>query len=64
MPYIILSYLWSMDESNRVELDNLQEVEALFQGKRFILRSQVIGDAHKAFMAAGVALPPTLREKA
>jgi hypothetical protein len=45
-------------------LDNLQEVEALFQGKRFVLRSQVIGQAHKAFMAAGVALPPTLREKA
>jgi len=44
-------------------LDNLHEVEALFQGKRFVLRSQVIGDAHKAFMAAGVALPPTLREK-
>jgi transposase len=44
-------------------LDNLQEVEALFQGKRFVLRSQVIGEAHKAFMAAGVALPPTLREK-
>ncbi len=45
-------------------LDHLQEVEALFQGKRFVLRSQVIGQAHKAFMAAGVALPPTLREKA
>jgi hypothetical protein len=44
-------------------LDNLQEVDALFQGKRFVLRSQVIGDAHKAFMAAGVALPPTLRKK-
>ncbi len=44
-------------------LDNLQEVEALFQGKRFVLRSQVLGQAHKAFMAAGVALPPTLREK-
>jgi Transposase DDE domain len=44
-------------------LDNLQEVEALFQGRRFVLRSQVLGDAHKAFMAAGVALPPTLREK-
>jgi hypothetical protein len=43
-------------------LDNLQEVEALFQGKRFVLRSQVLGQAHKAFMAAGVALPPTLRE--
>jgi hypothetical protein len=25
---------------------------------------QVLGQAHKAFMAAGVALPPTLREKA
>ena len=45
-------------------LDNLQEVEALFQGKRFVLRSQVLGQAHKAFLAAGVALPPTLREKA
>jgi transposase len=44
-------------------LDNLQEVEALFQGKRFVLRSQVLGQAHKAFRAAGVALPPTLREK-
>jgi transposase len=44
-------------------LDNLQEVEAVFQGKRFGLRSQVLGQTHKAFMAAGVALPPTLREK-
>ena len=44
-------------------LDNLQEVEAVFQGKRFILRSQLQGQAHKAFLAAGVALPPTLREK-
>jgi len=30
-------------------LDNLQEVEAVFQGKHFILRSQVQGQAHKAF---------------
>jgi hypothetical protein len=45
-------------------LDNLQEVEALFQGKRFVLRSQLLGQAHQAFRAAGVALPPTLREKA
>jgi hypothetical protein len=43
-------------------LENLQEVEAVFQGKRFVLRSQVLGQAHKAFMAAGIALPPTLRE--
>jgi len=45
-------------------LDNLQEVETRFQGKRFVLRSQVLGQAHKALMAVGVALPPTLREKA
>ena len=45
-------------------LDNLQEVEARFQGRHFVMRSQVLGHAHKAFMAAGVALPPTLREKA
>ncbi len=45
-------------------LDNLQEVETKFQGKRFVLRSQVLGQAHKACMAAGVALPPTLREMA
>lgn len=44
-------------------LDNLQEVEAVFQAKGFILRSQVLGQAHKAFLAAGVALPPALREK-
>jgi Transposase DDE domain len=43
-------------------LDNLHEVEAVFQGKHFVLRSQVLGQAHKAFMAAGIALPPTLRE--
>jgi len=53
---------WEWSEILR-GLENLQEVEALFQGKRFVLRSQVLGEAHKAFMAAGVALPPTLREK-
>jgi len=45
-------------------LDNLQEVEAVFQGKRFLLRSQLVGQAHRALLAAGVAVPPTLREKA
>jgi IS4 transposase len=45
-------------------LDNLHEVEAVFQGKRFVVRSQVLGQAHKACVAAGVALPPTFREVA
>jgi hypothetical protein len=53
---------WEWSEILR-GLDNLQEVEAVFQGKHFVLRSQVIGEAHKACLAAGVALPPTLREK-
>jgi len=53
---------WEWSEILR-GLDNLQEVEALFQGKRFVLRSQVLGQAHKACLAAGVALPPTMREK-
>lgn len=45
-------------------LDNLHEVEAVFRGKHFVLRSQLIGQAHKAIAAAGVAVPATLREKA
>lgn len=43
-------------------LDELHEVEAVFQGHRFHLRSQLVGQAHKAFAAAGVAVPPTLRK--
>lgn len=43
-------------------LDNLQEVEASFRGHRYLLRSKLVADAHKAIRAAGVALPPTIRE--
>lgn len=43
-------------------LDSLQEVEAIFRGYRYLLRSQLIGHAHQAIRAAGVAVPPTLRE--
>lgn len=43
-------------------LDNLHEVEAVFRGQRFLFRSQLMGDAHKAIRAAGVAVPPTLRK--
>ena len=43
-------------------LDNLQEVEARFQGRRFFLRSQLVGQAHQAIRAGGVAVPPTIRE--
>ncbi len=43
-------------------LENLQEVEAVFQGRRFYLRSQLVGQAHLAIRASGVAVPPTIRE--
>jgi transposase len=43
-------------------LDNLHEIEALFSNKRYLLRSQLTGQAHKAIRGAGVALPPTLRQ--
>jgi hypothetical protein len=43
-------------------LDNLQEVAAVFRGRRYLLRSQLTGQAHTAIRAAGVAVPPTIRE--
>jgi len=43
-------------------LNNLHEVEAIFSGKRYVLRSQLVGHAHKAIRAAAVAVPPTLRQ--
>jgi transposase len=43
-------------------LDNLHEIEATFRGHRYLLRSKLTAQAHKAIQAAGVAVPPTLRE--
>jgi len=43
-------------------LDNLQEVETVFRGHHYLLRSQFTGDAHKAIRAVGVAVPPRIRE--
>ncbi|HEY6842432.1 MAG TPA: IS1634 family transposase [Chthoniobacterales bacterium] len=43
-------------------LDNLHQVEANFQGRSFLLRSQLQAHASAAIRASGVALPPTLRE--
>ena len=43
-------------------LDGLQQVEANFQGRRFLFRSQLTADASQAIRATGVAIPPTLRE--
>jgi hypothetical protein len=43
-------------------LDTLQQVEANFQGRRFLFRSQFTAHASQAVLATGVAIPPTLRE--
>ena len=43
-------------------LDGLQQVEVHLQGRRFLLRSHLQGHASQALRAAGVAVPPTLRE--
>ncbi len=46
------------------DIDRLEEVELEKQGKRFVLRTEVQGVAGKVFQAAGVALPPTIRQVA
>jgi len=43
-------------------LEALQQVEATFQDKSFLLRSQLGAEASAALRATGVAAPPTLRE--
>ena len=43
-------------------LEGLQEVELTYQGRRFLLRSQLSREASAALRAVGAAAPPTLRE--
>ncbi len=44
------------------DLDRLQVVEVEQDGKRFLLRSEVKGTCGAVFRAAGVAVPPTVRQ--
>jgi hypothetical protein len=44
------------------DLDRLQVVEVEQEGKRFLLRSDVRGTCGSVFRAAGVAVPPTVRQ--
>ena len=46
------------------DLDRLQEIELLKDGKRLVLRTPVSGVAGKLFQAARIALPPNIREPA
>jgi transposase len=44
------------------DLDRLQVVEVEQNGKRFLLRSELQGTCGAVFRAAGVAVPPTVRQ--
>src|SRR4029453_11870017 len=44
------------------ELDRLQVVEVEQEGQRFLLRSEAQGSCGTVFHAAGVAVPPTVRQ--
>lgn len=44
------------------DVQELQVVEVVQDGKRFLLRSETKGTCGKAFQAVGVALPPTVRQ--
>jgi hypothetical protein len=43
-------------------VDAIEEVEVTHDDKRFIIYNKVSGVARKTLQAAGVALPPVLRE--
>ncbi len=44
------------------DVERLREVEVAQEGKRFLLRTEAQGTCGRVFQAAGVALPPTVRQ--
>jgi len=44
------------------DLDNMDEVELEEDGKRFVIRTGSSGCCGKVFQAAGVTIPPTIRQ--
>ena len=54
---------WKLEWADIVrDVDAIEEVEVTHDNKQFIIRNEVSGVAGKALQAAGVALPPVLRE--
>jgi transposase len=54
---------WALEWADVIrDVDQLQEVEVEQDEKRFLLRSEAQRSCGKAFQAAGVALPPTVRQ--
>jgi transposase len=44
------------------DLEQVQQIEVVHQGHRFVLRSELAGTAGQVFQAAGVAVPPTVQQ--
>jgi len=44
------------------DLEQLQEVEVDLTGKRFVLRSECVGESGKVIQAVGASLPPAMRQ--
>jgi transposase len=54
---------WKLEWADIIrDIDKVQEITVEHERKGFIIRTEVSGVAGKAFQAAGVALPPVLRE--
>jgi hypothetical protein len=49
-------------ESSSYPVQALQEIMVTEDGRSLLIRSEAIGTCGKVFQAAGVALPPTIRE--
>lgn len=44
------------------DVNRVEEVDVVYQGKHFVLRNQAHGTAGKVFQTVGVPLPPTIRQ--
>ena len=62
--YLILCLTWKAEWADiRRNLDTLEEIEVSQAGKSYWLRTPIREGATAAFRAAGVAIPPAVREK-
>jgi hypothetical protein len=61
---VVACICWSDRMVHIADLDSLTETEIKHDGKRFVVRSAPRSAASLALRAAGVALPPTVREAA
>ncbi len=54
---------WNLEWADMIrDVDAISEVAVTHDGKNFIIRTEASGVAGKVFQAAGIALPPVLRE--